>query len=201
MPQYEIERSTGRCSVSGEEIQEGEEFYTVLFEAGDSFERADFSLDRWQGPPDGCFCFFKTKKPVKEKKKQLLVDDALLENLFQRLSTETEPLRIQFRFVLALILMRKRLLRYDKSTKRNGEEYWCMTLMRDKSTHEVINPELNDDQIDGVSEQLTAILHGDMAEMFEEHLDDADQKTDENVSILCDGEDNSIEENAGEDDS
>ncbi len=111
--------------------------------------------------------------PVKEKKKKVFVNDALIEGFFVRLAEESEPIRVQFRFVLALILMRKRKLRYDDSTVEDGVERWSMTLMSDKSSHVVVNPNLTDEQIDGVSQQLTAILHSDMGEWSEEPVGDA----------------------------
>ena len=171
MAQWEIERTLGRCNVPGKVFEEGDEFYTVLLEDGESFRRVDLSVDQWSGPPEGCFCHFKTRVPVKEKRKKLLVDDAMLENLFARLEDETEPLRVRFRFVLALILMRKRLLRYEQSIRRDGEEVWEMVLTRDKSSHSAVNPGLTDDQIEGVSEQLSAILHGDMGEWAKQRED------------------------------
>ena len=162
--QWEVEPATGTCAATGRKFEEGEEFYTVLFEDGDSFRRADYCLDAWTEPPERSFCHFKTRVPVKEKRKRLLVDDELLVNFFQRLEDELEPIRVQFRFVIALILMRKRLLRYENSTTEDGEEVWRMTLIRDKTPHRIVNPRLTDDQIEGVSQQLSAILHGDMGE-------------------------------------
>jgi len=157
---WEVQLPTGRCAVSGRVLEEGEEFYTVLFEEGESFRRADYSLAVWDGPPPGAFCHFKSRVPVKQKRRRLLADDDVLVGFFHRLADEVEPLRIQFRFVLALILMRKRLLRYEGSQTQDGIETWDMVLTRDQSRHKTINPKLTDDQISGVSEQLTAILHG-----------------------------------------
>jgi hypothetical protein len=162
--QFDIGSPSGRCAVTGREFQEGEEFYTVLFEDGESFRRTDFSLEGWNGPPDGSFCHFKTRVPVKEKKRQLLVNAEVLTHFFERLADETEAVRIQFRFVLALILMRKRILRYESSATADGSEVWTMTLMVNRSTHRVVNPRLTDEQIEGVSRQLSAILHSDMGE-------------------------------------
>jgi hypothetical protein len=165
MPQqWEVANTTGRCAATGRAFEEGEEFYTVLLEDGDSFKRVDYSLSGWSGPPDGAFCHFKSRVPVKEKQKKLLVDQEVLVGFFERLADETEPVRIQFRFVLALILMRKRLLRYDGSRMEDAVEVWTMTLTRDQSVHRVINPNLTDEQIEGVSTQLSAILHSDMGE-------------------------------------
>jgi len=159
---WQVEHSTGRCVVTGRELDEGEEYYAVLFEEGESFRRADYSLDGWDGPPEGSYCHFKTRVPVREKKKRLLVDNEVLVNFFTRLADEEDASRLRFRFVLALILMRKRILRYDASEMREGVEYWRMTMPSDQSTHEVVNPRLTDDQVEGVSEEISAILHGDM---------------------------------------
>lgn len=166
---WQVEHPTGRCAVTGRELAEGEEYYAVLFEEGESFRRVDYSDDGWTGPPEGSYCHFRTRVPIKEKKKQLLVDNAVLVNFFLRLADEEDPSRLRFRFVLALILMRKRLLRYDTSEVRDGNEYWRMTMPSDQSSHDVLNPRLTDDQIEDVSGQISSILHGDMGEWAEMH--------------------------------
>jgi hypothetical protein len=162
--QWDVEPAAGRCAVTGRRLDEGEEFYSVLFEDGEGFRRCDYSLDSWNGPPEGSYCHFKSRVPIKQKRKKLLVDNEILVNFFLRLGDETEPARLQFRFVLALILMRKRLLRYEGSAVEGGVEGWRMVLTTDKSEHRVANPRLTDEQIEGVSSQLSAILHGDMGE-------------------------------------
>jgi len=180
--QWEVKRASGVCEISGRELQEGEAFYTVLFEDGETFRRADYAEDAWQGPPEGCFCFYKTRVPVKEKKKKLLVDAELLINFFQRLEDEKEPVRVQFRFVLALLLMRKRLLRYDGSAVADGVEVWEMTLMHNRTTHRVVNPRLTDDQIEDVSRQLGAILHSDMGDWTDDDAGDSNNASEEEVA-------------------
>ena len=51
--QWQIAGMNGQCTTTGRVFEEGEEFYTVLFEADDTFRRADFSLEAWEGPPEG----------------------------------------------------------------------------------------------------------------------------------------------------
>jgi hypothetical protein len=183
--QWEVEPTTGRCAVTGRTLEEGEEFYTVLFEDGDSFRRVDYSLDGWQGIPEGSYCHFKSRMPVKERRKKLLVDNELLINFFTRLAEEAEPVRVQFRFVLALILMRKRLLRYEGSTVEGGVETWDLVQAGEQSRHRVVNPRLTDDQIEGVSKQLSAILHGDMGDWALQSDDEelANRRTDEDDNV------------------
>ncbi|MFQ5490391.1 MAG: hypothetical protein ACE5GE_06680 [Phycisphaerae bacterium] len=164
MDPWETARPTGICASTGRPLEPGQTYYAVLFEDGESFRRADYAPEAWTGPPQDAFCFFKTRVPQREpKKKRLLVDDELLVNFFVRLEDETELLRQHFRFVLALILMRKRILRYEETIRDDGAEYWQMRLVKEQALHRVLNPHLTDDQIEAVSQQLGAILHGDFA--------------------------------------
>ena len=163
MEQWDVARCAGVCVATGRELAEGEEHYAVLFEDGEGFRREEYALEAWDGPPPGAFCFFKSRVPVREKKKRLLVDDDVLINFFTRLADEQQESRVHFRFVLALILMRKRILRYEETEIVEGNELWLMRLVRDKDgpLHRVVNPQLNDAQIEQVSRELGAILHGD----------------------------------------
>lgn len=161
-------------------MQEGQSYYAVLFEDGDSFRRADYAPDVWTGPPQDAFCFFKTRVPNRgPKKKRLLVDDDLLVNFFQRLEDESEPLRQHFRFVLALILMRKRILRYEQTIHDAGAEFWQMRLVKEQALYRVLNPQLTDQEIEAVSRQLGAILNGDFTDA---PLDDRDILADASAS-------------------
>ncbi len=85
-------------------------------------------------------------------------------NFFLRLADSEEPLKERFRFVLSLILMRKRLLKYGRTIRRDGREYWEMRMVRDKSVHLVLNPSMNDAEIEEVTGELGAILHGHVAD-------------------------------------
>lgn len=174
---WQVDEAQGKCAATGRKIEEGQEFYTVLFEDGESFRRVDYSLESWQGIPQGAFCHFRTRMPIKDKRKKLFVDDDLLIDFFLRLEAETEPVRVQFRFMLALILMRKRRLRYAGTMMLGGAEVWEVALPRDATTHRVVNPRLADAEIEGVSGQLSAILHGDMGQWSSGRIEDQTTST------------------------
>ena len=70
--------------------------------------------------------------------------------------------KINFRFVLNLILMRKRKLKYDSSEVRDGDEVWTMKVTGQDRTVQVVNPNLNEDQISELSEQMGDILQVDL---------------------------------------
>jgi len=162
--QWDVAGAAGICAVTGQAIQEGEEFYSVLFEDGEGFRRIDIVVRAWTAPPDGSYCHFRTRMPVREKRRRLFVHNEIIEGFFTRLASETEPLRLEFRFVLALLLMRKKLLRYERTIRNEGAELWEMVLARDGSIHTVANPRLTEERIEEVSRQLSAVLHEDMGE-------------------------------------
>lgn len=170
MSDWKLERSAGRCVKTGREFAPGETYHVVLYQENEGLRREDYCEQAWTAPPEGAFCCFKTRKPdtQPDRKKRLFVDDEVLIDFFIRLKDEQERTRLQFRFVLALILMRKRLVKYEETRTDGPTEAWRMRLMRDQSAHWVVNPRLNDEEIEDVSRQLTAILHSDAGEFADE---------------------------------
>jgi hypothetical protein len=82
--------------------------------------------------------------------------------LFERLGTVTEAAKLSFRFVLGLILMRKRLVIYE-STRNEGErEIWVVRLKGRDDMLDLLNPKLDENQIREVSQQLGEILHQEL---------------------------------------
>jgi hypothetical protein len=162
MSEWEINKPLGQCHGSGKTIEYGEEYFGALVETEEGLQRRDFSADFWQSEKPDVFCFWKTKLPNPDQKKQVFVDDDMLMAFFERLEKETEQEKINFRFVLALILMRKRHLKYDETKTENGNEIWQLRVVGEKLTVEVINPHLDQEQIEQLSSQIGQILHADL---------------------------------------
>src|SRR5437870_1409143 len=108
MTEYQIEANTRRCAVSGRELKVGEKFFSVLLDQGGKFVRQDFAAETWQGPPQGAFSFWSGKVPSQDDKRRARIDDELLADCFHRLEGQTEPAKVNFRYVLALLLMRSK---------------------------------------------------------------------------------------------
>jgi len=163
MDEWEISKALGQCFGTGKEIEYGQEYFAALVETQDGFERRDFCCEYWEQSQPQVFCYWKTKLPDPGQKKQLFVDDDVLMTFFDRLEKETEPDKINFRFVLTLILMRKRRLKYDSSKSLGGNEIWRLRVVgSDKQYVEVINPQLGQEQIEQLSSQLGQILQAEL---------------------------------------
>jgi hypothetical protein len=165
MEEWEIDKPVGQCYGTGRKIEYGEEYFGALVETEQGLQRRDFCTDYWQSQKPDVFCFWKTKLPHPDQKKQKFVDDEMLMAFFDRLAKETEQERVNFRFVLALILMRKRRLKYDSTMSEGDKEIWRLRIVGDKSAErriDVVNPHLDEQQIEQLSSQIGEILQTDL---------------------------------------
>jgi len=208
-PAYDIERPSGHCAFTGSPFEPGEAFIATLIEVdapeesekettkskkagqqkisiveGLGLKRLDVSLDQWEKGhrPDRIFSHWKTTAPQPNKKKKMFVDDQVLMNLFRRLADTDNEQRLAFRFVLCLILMRKKFLRYDRTETRwlkesesrsIKQEWWLVTPKLDLTKGplgkwnndeqlDVFDPRLDEQQIRQVTDQLSEILEAEL---------------------------------------
>ncbi len=163
MAKWEIDKSLGQCYGTGKKIEYGEEYFAALVETEQGFERRDFCADYWEREKPDVFCYWKTKLARPDEKRQIFVDDQMLMSFFERLAGETKQEKINFRFVLALVLMRKRRLKYYSSRVEAGNEIWRLrTVGADRQFVEVTKPNLNAEQIEELSSQIGQILQVDL---------------------------------------
>ena len=162
MSEWEINKPLGQCPGTERKIEYGEEYFAALVETNEGLQRRDFCADYWEKEKPEVFCYWKTKLPESGQKKQLFVDDQMLMAFFERLEKETEQEKIDFRFVLALILMRKRILKYDATRNENDTEIWRLRVVGDKNIVEVVNPHLDEDKIEHLSGQISEILQTEL---------------------------------------
>jgi hypothetical protein len=156
--EWEIKKTLGRCFGTSRELAVGEEYFAALAQTEQGLERRDFCAEYWESQKPQVYCFWKSRLINPQQKKKLFIDDAMLMAFFDRLATETEQEKLNFRFVLMLVLMRKRKLKYDSSRKEEGREIWTLRVVGEDRTAEVVNPNLTEDQIGQLSEQMGQIL-------------------------------------------
>ncbi|MCW5767960.1 MAG: hypothetical protein KIT19_04695 [Phycisphaeraceae bacterium] len=172
MPGYEIARASGVCAGTGRPITVGESYIAALWTETDPerpgtelMRRSDYSTEAWitghrpTGPLVGHWRA--TLSPPNTRKRALIGDDELLD-LFMQLGETTEPKRLAFRYLLALILVRKRLLRVEGSPKR-GTLNVRLKPVGDAPGEvvEVVDPGMDEAMIADATEQLSAVLAND----------------------------------------
>jgi hypothetical protein len=163
---YSIARSLGKCAVCSRAFAVGEKYFAAVRETPMGLERVDVSAECWDAfDKSPLLAFWHATLPAANAQKpKVFVDDTVLCDLFERLGSSTEEsAKLNFRFVLGLILMRKRLLIYDSTRIEAGNEFWTVRLKGRTETFDLLNPKLTEDQIAEVSGQLGQILNGDPA--------------------------------------
>jgi hypothetical protein len=160
---YSVARSIGKCSVCARDIATGEKMMGALRDIPTGLERVDVCLACWatydKSPLLG---FWQSTMPEATARKKTFVDDGVLCELFERLSGTTDAPKLNFRFVLGLILMRKRLIVYESTRIEEGREIWSVRFRGREDMLDLLNPKLNEQQVAEVSTQLGEILNGDL---------------------------------------
>ena len=165
MSNWEVDKPLGQCYGTGRKIEHGEEYFGALIVVDEGLQRRDYCADYWDSEKPEVFCYWKSRLPRPDEKKQIFVDDNMLMAFFERLENETEQEKVNFRFVLALILMRKRRLKYDATRYEDDKEIWRLRIVGDKRVDnhvEVVNPHLDEEQVKQLSSQIGQILHTDV---------------------------------------
>jgi hypothetical protein len=162
---YDVSRPQGKCCVTGQTIEPGAKMMAALRETPTGLERLDISIQGWETfDRKEVLAFWQTVMPSPQQvKKKLFVDDQVLCELFERLATVTEPAKLNFRFVLGLILMRKRMIVYESTrTEADGREIWKVRFRGREDLLDLLNPKLNEEQVSEVSRQLGEILNEEL---------------------------------------
>jgi len=162
MEEWPIHRPLGHCCGTNRAIEWGEQYYAALVETEQGLQRRDFCVDYWQAEKPQVYCYWKTKMSPPGRKRQLFVDNEMLMAFFDRLAEETDQEKIDFRFVLSLVLMRKKRLKYDTSETEQGKEIWRLRKVGGGEFVEVLNPHLSEEQIEQLASQIGQILRVDL---------------------------------------
>lgn len=183
---YDIARPTGRCAVTGAEVQPGAPIVVLLTERDDApdapLERLDVLEPAWSPAARAAvlsngrrlFAMWRTNQPEPSAKPRLFIDDDALLDIFFNLGDEIpdppcedDRANVAFRFVLALILCRKRLLRHEGSRAATRTRP-ALLLVRPRAAApedpplEVLDPGMDREALARATERLAQVMKGDV---------------------------------------
>lgn len=113
--EYKVSRCTRQCHAQNRPLRDGEWYYSVVLESGDDYARRDYSAESWEGPPEGAIGWWKNRMPSSDKKKMVLAPPGVLLDLLRQMSEF--PGKAKSRYLLALMLMRRRVVRPASKTE------------------------------------------------------------------------------------
>ncbi|MSR68736.1 MAG: hypothetical protein EXS17_00055 [Phycisphaerales bacterium] len=168
---YELGRFSGVCALSQQPILASQEFVAALVDALDGegrpmLQRFDFAAEVWdQGArPDALVCFWRSLAPEPGDRKQTFVDDETLLEMVQRMGDETDARRRGFRWILALVLLRRKIIRLDGIVHDDEVEYWTFRPRGSDPSAlpiRVANPGVRADEMRELADQLGEVIRTD----------------------------------------
>jgi hypothetical protein len=167
---FEVQRCTRRCAATDRELVPGDECYSVLEIEGADVIRKDYCGEGWKGAPETAFGWWKSRVPEPTAKKIRLAPNDVLLGLFDQLAVQDD--KRDLRYVLALLLVRRRVLRVDvkhDDAQHDGSgdplnpalETMSLYCPKRDATFEVIAAMPSGDRIDEIQQQLSDLLIAD----------------------------------------
>jgi hypothetical protein len=154
---WEIRKRSEACTLTNRPFSEGEFFFTAIFREGDGFRREDVSEEAWVARTDGDtpFSFWRSKfeLPPPPPPEPLAKQDA--ESILRKLIEENSDATKNARYILALMLERKRIL---KPMDSSDPDVLVYERAQTGETFLIPNPRLSLAQVPEVQKEVTALL-------------------------------------------
>jgi hypothetical protein len=155
---YEVQRPTRHCATTGRELAPGEVFYSVLLAEGAELRRYDYSTEAWQGPPAQAVGWWKAQVPDPNAGRKHWAPNDVMLHFFDELAEQPE--RQDICYVLALLLVRRRVMRLEETVKDpQGSEVMVLYCPRRESTHRVLAVMPTPERSEQIQQELAKLLN------------------------------------------
>ncbi len=168
MLDFHIQRFTRRCAESGIELKLGETYFSVLTQESGEVVRNDYAQSVWKGPPENVVGWWKSKASEPTSQRIAWAPNDVILNYFNELPDA--PDQLDLRFVLTLLMIRRRILRLEATEKdEQGQEVMTLFCPRDETEHQVISREPTN--VEEIQNKLAALLFGDQIDADQSHAE------------------------------
>jgi hypothetical protein len=160
VPEWEIKARARRCAKSQEPFADGATIYTLLFRDRNEFRREDISERTWseikgQVQP---FSFWKSRYEAPPPPAPEPVPKESSESLLRKLHQEDQPEYVNARYVLSIMLERKKILKQVDVRENDSVKFLIYEHVRTGEVFIVEDPRLKLDQLDSVQEEVYMLL-------------------------------------------
>jgi hypothetical protein len=157
MLDYEIQRCSRRCSTTERELRDGETCYSVLTAEEGQVVRRDFSAEAWQGAPENAIGWWKSTVVDPNAGRPDWAPNDVMLNYFERLLED--PSAEDARYVLALLLVRRRVLRVEAHEKDHaGRDTLVLHCSRNEREYRVSELLPTPERAAAIQQQLADLL-------------------------------------------
>lgn len=163
---WKIKSRGHTCTATGRTFEDEEVFYTALFEepGEEGFVRRDYSAEAWNDVRSTLkpFSYWRTtyQAPKDEPAKREVVEKESAEGLLRRLVEEDDPLTENARFILAVMLERKKTLRETDSQSLGDAKLRIYEHAKTGEVYIIRDPLLRLDQLESIQREVAELLAG-----------------------------------------
>ncbi|MCC9603042.1 hypothetical protein LOC67_21040 [Stieleria sp. JC731] len=164
LEEYKVNRSTRQCFDQKRPLKEGEWYYSVVIGDDKGYQRRDYSAEAWESPPEGAVGFWKCQMPLNGERKMVLAPREVLIDLLRQMESDADQAKL--RFLLALMLLRRRFVRViDSATPASDElKFMNLEVVDDGTTIEVLECKIGKTESEALSESLVELLYCEASE-------------------------------------
>jgi hypothetical protein len=157
---YEVQRTTRHCAVNDREFAPGETFYSILKVDSDEVIRLDYSAEAWQDGQHSegqqLLGWWKTRLPDRTQKRKHWAPNDVMLHFFDRLGDEEE--NEDTRYVLALLMVRRRIFRLEELIDDSDDETISVYCPRRSETYSIRITRPPADRVEAIQEELAELL-------------------------------------------
>ena len=158
--EWNIRSRAHACGLTGEPFAEKQLIHSALYYLGDEYVRKDFGCADWrdQTPTEGLLSSWTSRyKPAPPAPPETLrKDDA--EGLLRRLLEANEPAQAPTRYILALMLERKRMIREIERKEVDGHPVLIYEHLASGEIWMIQDPGLKLSTMESVQNEVAALL-------------------------------------------
>jgi len=157
---FEIRSCSRTCASTGRSLQPGDVYFSVLAVHDAKMVRHDYSAAAWSGPPEDCIGWWRSRLPTRDQGAPKLAPTDVMLNLFTAL--EDKPAEAEFRYLLGLLLLRRKVLRREDTIQDDkGRELLVVSSPRREEQYELLVAEPDAEQAEALRQQMVNLLYGD----------------------------------------
>ena len=158
--EWDIKGRAEKCAATGRSFQDGEYFYTLLFHDKEGFRRMDLSEEAWRERNDNIqpFSFWRSRfEPPPPVAPEPLARETA-EDLLRRFMGEEHAQHANARYILGLMLERKRILKQIDAKDDTSGRILIYEHVKSGEVFVIPDPGLRLDQLEAVQSEVAALL-------------------------------------------
>ena len=157
MLDFEVQRFTRRCSQTDREFVPGETVYSVLLAEQGEVRREDCCAESWQGPPETAIGWWQWQFPDADANKMHWAPNDVILHYFEQLEGNRQ--KADMRYVLALLMIRRRIVRWEETVEDDGpHEVLVLYCPRNEREYRVDLVVPNDSRVVEIQNELAELL-------------------------------------------